>query len=99
MWNVYQLETFHLNKRLRGNQRNTALYSCEGHIKGFWFKRYNRAWQILVAGECDKIYGDSFERAGEVNSSDWNNVTIRFEQMEFWRKRNKESCNLWKYSA
>ena len=69
--NVYQLETFHLNKRLRGISEICFVLREKVHIKGFWFKRYNRAWQILVAGECDKIYGDSFERAGEENSSDW----------------------------
>lgn len=89
MWNVYQLETFHLNKRLRGISEICFVLREKVHIKGFWFKRYNRAWQILVAGECDKIYGDSFERAGEEIHQIGNNVTIRFEQMDFGEKGTK----------
>ena len=89
MWNVYQLETFHLNKRLRGISEICFVLREKVHIKGFWFKRYNRAWQTLVAGECDKIYGDSFERAGEEIHQIGNNVTICFEQMDFGEKGTK----------
>ena len=89
IWNVYQLETFHLNKRLRGISEICFVLRAKVHIKGFWFKRYNRAWQTLVAGECDKIYGDSFERAGEEIHQIGNNVTIRFEQMDFGEKGTK----------
>ena len=42
-----------------------------------------------MAGECDKIYGDSFERAGEEIHQIGNNVTICFEQMDFGEKGTK----------
>ncbi len=83
MWNVYQEETFHLKKRLKGVTGICFVLHEKIHIKGFWFKKYNRAWQKLSAGECDKIYGDSFTKDGDHILGIGNNVTIVFENMDF----------------
>ena len=101
MWNVYQLETFHLNKRLRGISEICFVLREKVHIKGFWFKRYNRAWQILVAGECDKIYGDSFGRAGST-PLEKNTIILKFAKdgveeqrmVEFMGTKTKQSFEI-----
>lgn len=38
MWNVYQEETFHLKKRLKGVTGICFVFHEKIHIKGFWFK-------------------------------------------------------------
>lgn len=83
MWNVYQEETFHLNKRLKGITGICFVVHAKIHIKGFCFKKYSRAWQKLDAGECDKIYGDSFKKEKNHILDIGNNVTIVFEDMDF----------------
>lgn len=86
IWNVYQEATYRLNHRLRGVTQLCFVLKEKVHIKGFWFKKYNRAWQRLAAGECDRIYGDSFTRAGEEIHGIGNNVTIQFRDMDFGEK-------------
>lgn len=86
IWNVYQEETFRLNKRLRGITSICFVLKAKVHIKGFRFSKYNRALQKLAAGECDKIYGDYFKKDGEVIREIGNNVTLEFRNMEFGEK-------------
>ncbi len=83
LWNVYQEETYRLKRRLRGVTGICFVLKKKVHIKGFWFRKYNRAWEKLTAGECDQIYGDSFERVESAVKRIGNNVTIRYENMDF----------------
>ena len=83
IWNVYQEETYRLNKRLTGVTSICFVLEKKIHLKGFSFAKINRAWQKLLVSECDKIYGDSFIREAEVVREIGNNVTIEFENMEF----------------
>lgn len=83
IWNVYQEETFHLPKRLCGITDLCFVLRAKVHIKGFWFRKYDRARQKLFAGECDRIYGDNFEQDGQTIRKIGNNVTIEFQNMEF----------------
>ncbi len=83
IWNVYQEATYHLNKKLKGVTEICFVLWEKVHIKGFCFREYNRAWQQLLAGECDKIYGDSFVKQGEKILGIGNNVTIQFDRMDF----------------
>lgn len=82
-WNVYQDAVYHLNKRLRGVTSLCFVFREKVHLKGFSFKKYNRAWQQIPAGECDHIYGDSFLRDGTSICEIGNNVTMKFTEMEF----------------
>lgn len=83
MWNVYQEAVYKLNKRLKGVTGICFVVKEKLHIKGFRFKKYNRAWQQVPVTECDRIYGDSFERQEEAICKIGNNVTIEFENLEF----------------
>lgn len=65
-WNVYQPDTFKLDKLLRGIGRFAVELNVKVHIKGFTFTRHSRAWDTLAAGACDAVYGDSFTRDGRV---------------------------------
>ncbi|MGN0295582.1 MAG: glycoside hydrolase family 2 TIM barrel-domain containing protein [Lachnospiraceae bacterium] len=83
IWNVYQEETFHLPRRLRGVTGICFVLKAKVHIKGFRFTKYDRTWQQLYAGECDRIYGDNFIREDQIIREIGNNVTIEFGNMEF----------------
>ena len=55
-WNVYQPDTFKLDKLLRGIGRFAVELNVKVHIKGFTFTRHSRAWDTLAAGACDAVY-------------------------------------------
>lgn len=82
-WNVYQEAVYRLNKRLRGVTSLCFVFQAKVHLKGFSFKKYNRAWQQIPAGECDHIYGDSYRKDGASICEIGNNVTLEFTKMEF----------------
>lgn len=83
VWNVYQEETYHLNKRLCGVTSICFVLHQKIHLKGFCFKRLEKAYQKLKITECTNVYGDSFVKSEEGIDHIGNNVTIRFEQMDF----------------
>ena len=82
-WNVYQTVVYKLNKRIRGISSLCFVLWDKVHLKGFSFKQYNRAWQQIPAGECDYLYGDSFQRDGDIIRKIGNNVTLKFTGMDF----------------
>lgn len=86
MWNVYQPETFRLDKRLCGIGSFAVELNVKVHIKGFQFRRHSRAWDRLAAGSCDSICGDSFTRSGTRVLGIGNNVSLVFERMDFGEK-------------
>ena len=53
------------------------------HLKGFCFKKQEKAYGKLYGGEADDIYGDSFRPDGNVIRGIGNNVTIVYENMDF----------------
>lgn len=83
IWNVYQTVVYKLNKRIRGISSLCFVLWDKVHLKGFSFKQYNRAWQQIPAGECDYLYGDSFQREGDIIRKIGNNVTLKFTGMDF----------------
>lgn len=83
IWNVYQDETFHLNKRLRGITGICFVLQQIVHIKGFVFTRQNKAFSKLRAIWCDKVYGDQFTVTQEQIREIGNNVTVEFHDMDF----------------
>ena len=82
-WNVYQPDTFKLDKLLRGIGRFAVELNVKVHIKGFTFTRHSRAWDTLAAGACDAVYGDSFTRDGSRVLGIGNNVSLLFDRMDF----------------
>lgn len=83
IWNVYQEETYHLNKRLTGITGICFVLQKKVHIKGFTFTKQTRAWEKMTAASCDQIYGDSFVGEEEWIRGIGNNVTIEFANLDF----------------
>ncbi|MCM1268655.1 MAG: DUF4982 domain-containing protein [Bacteroidales bacterium] len=83
IWNVYQEDTFKLSRRLKGITCISFHVRQKIHIKGFSFRKYEKAWMELCAGEADGIYGDSFVRNGGRVEGIGNNVTLEFTEMDF----------------
>lgn len=83
IWNTYQEETYHLSKRLKGITDITFVFHRKAHLKGFYFTRQDKAYSRLTAGECDVIYGDTFERTETSINNIGNNVSIVYRNMDF----------------
>ncbi|WP_438444078.1 glycoside hydrolase family 2 TIM barrel-domain containing protein [Gorillibacterium sp. sgz5001074] len=83
IWNVYQEETYRLSKRLTGITSICFVLRQKVHIKGFSFQPANRAYERNEAGDCDRIYGDTYSIAGKRVEGIGNNVSLVFEQMDF----------------
>ena len=83
IWNTYQEVTCKLPRRLRGVTTLCLVFRQKVHIKGFCFKKYQKAFQRLSAAECDSIYGDSFTMKEDTVENIGNNVSLIFENMDF----------------
>ncbi len=83
VWNVYQPDTYRLNRRLKGITTISFHVYDKVHIKGFSFKKYERARQTLAAQDADAVYGDSFIRRGTAIEEIGNNVSLVFQEMDF----------------
>ncbi|WP_018750200.1 glycoside hydrolase family 2 TIM barrel-domain containing protein [Paenibacillus sanguinis] len=82
-WNVYQEETFRLNKRLCGITSICFVFRQKVHIKGFYFTRQNRAFEQNAAADCDHIYGDSFKIVDGCVEGIGNNVSLELKELDF----------------
>lgn len=82
-WNVYQVETFRLDERLRGLDTFGIELNSKIHIKGFTFHRGTRAWDGMEAGGCDMLYVDSYRRTEEGILDIGNNVSLVFQELDF----------------
>ena len=76
IWNVYQEETYKLPERIKGIAAISFLMTNKVHLKGFYFKKLEKAYGKLLAGEANAIYGDSFTRDETAVRGIGNNVTI-----------------------
>lgn len=86
IWNVYQQETWKLNKMVKGIGTISFLLRQKVHIKGFSFTRYEKAWMELNAASADAVYGDSFRINGDRVEEIGNNVSLEFKDMNFGEK-------------
>lgn len=82
-WLTYKPNTFKLDKKLTGVHTFAIMSSDRYHVKGFRFERKNRAFEIRRAGECEKIYGDSFTVSGGEVTGIGNNVVLDFGEFDF----------------
>lgn len=83
IWNVYQEETYRLNKRLTGISDLYFETEEKMHVKGFYFEPYNPAGVEINAEDADKIYGDSFHVANGMVKGIGNNVSLMFKHFDF----------------
>ena len=83
IWNIYQEESYRLPERLRGIHCLCFRMKDKVHLKGFRFERQSRAFDRIMAGTADMIYGDAFCRDGDTVRKIGNNVSLCFEDMEF----------------
>jgi len=82
-WNTYIEETYKLPERLKGITTICFVLRQKVHIKGFSFKKIEKAYEQLCARDNTVIYGDSFEVTQEAIERIGNNVTIEFDGMDF----------------
>lgn len=83
IWNVYQEETYKLNKRLKGVTLIYFVFYNKVHMKGFIFEKKNKAFEKIMAVECNHIYGDTFLMKEDKIEKIGNNVSLIFEDMDF----------------
>lgn len=83
IWNEYQEETWKLKRRVKGVADLSVRMYQKVHIKGFCFKRYEKAFCRLEAAAYSSIYGDSFTVSGDEITGIGNNVTVSYENMDF----------------
>ena len=57
------------------------------HLKGFYFKKHDRAFSYNSSLDADHIYGDAFNRTDSLVTDIGNNVSLVFEDMDFSDKR------------
>lgn len=86
IWNVYQEETFRLNRRVRG--LTTLCFTAHNkiHVKGFVFAPPGKAWAKLTALENSRIYGDTFTVQEDAIVGIGNNVSLEYDAMDFGEK-------------
>lgn len=83
IWNVYQEETYKLPRRLKGIVTIGFIMHAKVHLKGFVFKKINKAFEKLTGEDADLIYGDSFTRDNKSIKNIGNNVSIIYDNMDF----------------
>lgn len=95
LWNTYQDMTIRLPRRLRGVTTLCFVFRQKVHIKGFCFKKLQRAFQKLMAAECDSIYGDFFKVKDGTVEHIGNNVTLLYEAMDFGHRGAEHLALCW----
>ena len=83
LWNVYQEETWTLPERLAGVCEISFRMHEKVHMKGFSFKKYDKAFCKLYGSDCSHVYGDDFVVDAPCITGIGNNVTIEFDDMDF----------------
>ena len=83
IWNTYQPETYTLPYRLTGKHDLFIVGHNKMHMKGFIFKKYERAFEMVQAVDCEAIYGDTFDKKPDAVYGIGNNVSLMFEGMNF----------------
>ncbi len=83
IWNTYQEETYRLPERIKG--MNTIAFTLRDkvHIRGFVFRKPEKAYETLWAEDASAVYGDSFRRDGRAVREIGNNVVLVYEDMDF----------------
>ena len=83
IWNQYQPDTWQLTERLSGLCTISFRVNDKMHIKGFSFKKQERAWYDILVVNADSIYGDAFTKTSDAVEGIGNNVTLTFGEVTF----------------
>ncbi len=86
LWLQYQKVTYKLKRRVKGITTICLVLNRRYSIQGFQFTRLEKAFAKLHANECDSIYGDSFTLASDAIVGIGNNVSLKYDQMDFGTK-------------
>jgi len=86
IWNTYQEITCKLPRFIKGVKTFCLVFREKLHVKGFIFKRYDKAFNRLNAAENDGISGDTFTISGKAVTGIGNNVSIIYKDMDFGEK-------------
>lgn len=89
-WMVFKDETYILPKRLKGISSLYIVTPDAFQLRGILCEKLDKAFEKLYAVECDRIYGDSFEKKAETVENIGNNVTLEFEDMDFGTEGTKQ---------
>ncbi len=83
IWNVYQEQTFKLDRVLKGIQTFAIeIDSHKAHIQGFVFDRLSRAGMMNPATSADEIYGDTYDVREDAVYGIGNNVSLVFKDYD-----------------
>ncbi len=82
-WATYQEKTFKLKKRFKGVCTISFVADHAINIKGFEFKKYEKAYDTNYAVDNDTLYGDTYTITVDAITGIGNNVSVVFNDMDF----------------
>ena len=83
IWNTYQEETYFLSKKLKGITDIYFVTYRKAHIKGFRFRKLEKAFSLIIATQNNRLYGDSYKLMNDAVEGIGNNVILEFDNMDF----------------
>ena len=83
IWNVYQEDTWKLDRSVTGVTSLSFVFHNKVHMKGFRFTKEEKAYFPLKAVWAEAIYGDSFEKTETAVEKIGNNVSLLYTGMDF----------------
>lgn len=81
-WMVFQPEKYQLTERLTGEARLYFETADAYQFKSFVFTKIMKAYERIYAADCDRIYGDSFQKTDTAVERIGNNVGIVFGHLD-----------------
>lgn len=86
-WDVYKPATYKLKRRIKGITTLCLVTRDQRYfIKGFSFKKLEKAYEKLYAAEYTNLYGDTFTVREHAVEGIGNNVSLEYEYMDFGDK-------------
>lgn len=85
VWRTYQEQTYTLPKRFKGICTVSFVTEHDINLKGFSFKKYERAYDKNYALDNDTLYGDTYTLEKDAITGIGNNVSLTFKDMDFTR--------------
>lgn len=83
IWSKYQEKTYVLPKRLTGVHTLSFVADHDIEIKGFSFKKHEKAYETNSVLLHDALYGDAYEITEDAIVGIGNNVSVTFKDMNF----------------
>lgn len=90
MWMVFQEQSYQLKHRIKGNIPIYIATDCGFQLRGIYFTKREKAYALLNAAECDRIYGDAYEMNQSRVEKIGNNVTLEYSDMDFGEQGSSE---------